>query len=157
MTVRDWTAAQAERAPIWQTGMLIVSQLFRQGQCSWWMIGLIWIAASLPAKAELELRVAIAQDVGEVKVGGSTEALLRDGSGQVLAQVPAMNAVVAAAKGGKVVVNQLETRQLWVEPVAEDGYVLPYWRALVSGSHAGRANERRNYSRQLCAARKLSL
>ena len=27
------------------------------------------------------------------------------------------------SKGGKVVVNQLETRQLWVEPATEAGYV----------------------------------
>ncbi len=125
MMVRDCTAAEAnsELPQILQIGQLVLQQLFRQGQRYAWITALIWIAAVLPAKAELELRVAIEQDVGQVKVGGSTEAILRDGSGQILAQVPAMNAVVAEAHNGKVAVNQLETRQLWVEPVSEDGYV----------------------------------
>lgn len=100
-----------------------LTQISRSGRFFGCLTLLIWLAGILPARADLELRVAIEQDVGEVKVGGSTEAVLRDGSGQVLAQVPAMNAVVAEARGGKIVVNQLETRQLWVEPVAESGYV----------------------------------
>lgn len=122
MTVRDCTAAESSLipAPIGQTNRSLLSQILSQRL--WW-IALVWLVAALPAQAELELRVAIEQDVGQVKVGGSTEAILRDGSGQVLAQVPAMNAVVAESKGGKVVVNQLETRQLWVEPATESGYV----------------------------------
>jgi stage II sporulation protein D len=129
MMVRDCAEAKFVLPSIWRaswrTGQLILQQIQspRYGQRYGWITALIWIAIILPAKAELELRVAIEQDVGQVKVGGSTEAILRDGSGQVLAQVPAMNAVVAAAKDGKVAVNQLETRQLWVEPVSEDGYV----------------------------------
>lgn len=125
MMVRDCTASEAPLAlpTIWQILPLIMRQVWNQGQRYWWITALIWVAAVLPARAELELRVAIEQDVGQVKVGGSTEAILRDGSGQVLAQVPAMNAVVAEAKGGKVAVDQLETPQLWVEPVSENGYV----------------------------------
>lgn len=97
--------------------------LWRQGRRSWWMMFFFWLAAATPAWAALELRVAIEQDVGSVKVGGSTEAVLRDGSGQVLAEIPAMNAVVAEAIDGQVAVNQMQTSQLWVEPVSEDGYV----------------------------------
>jgi len=125
MMVRDCTASKASLAlpAIWQILPFIVRQVLNQGQRYWWITALIWVAAVLPARAELELRVAIEQDVGQVKVGGSTEAILRDGSGQVLAQVPAMNAVVAEAKDGKVAVDQLETPQLWVEPVSENGYV----------------------------------
>ena len=96
MTVRDCTAdAEVMLVPaaVWQTGRFALSQVLSQRLWAW--IALIWLVAILPAKAELELRVAIEQDVGQVKVGGSTEAILRDGSGQVLAQVPAMNAVVA--------------------------------------------------------------
>jgi stage II sporulation protein D len=89
----------------------------------WWLTALLWIVIAPAAKADLELRVAIEQDVGQIKVGGSTETLLRNSSGQVLAKVPAMNAVVAESENGKVAVNQLEANQVWVEPVSESGYV----------------------------------
>jgi stage II sporulation protein D len=101
----------------------VMRLVLRYGRKSWWMTLLFWLVAIAPARAELELRVAIEQDVGQVKVGGSTEAVLRDGSGQVLARIPAMNAVVAQAESGKVSVNQLQTNQLWVEPTNENGYV----------------------------------
>ncbi len=131
MMVRNCAEAKSSMLQIWQTGWqsswqtgrLLLKQILSQPQRYGWMTALIWIAIILPVKAELELRVAIEQDVGQVKVGGSTEAILRDDSGHVLAQVPAMNAVVAESKNGKVAVNQLETRKLWIEPISEDGYV----------------------------------
>lgn len=89
----------------------------------WWLTALLWLVVVPPAKADLEMRVAIEQDVSQVKVGGSTEAVLRDSSGQVLAKIPAMNAVVAEAKGSQVGINQLEASQIWIEPVSESGYV----------------------------------
>lgn len=110
-----------------QSGVSRLQQVMRLmlhfGKRTGWVTGLFWLWAIAPAWAALELRVAIEQDVGSVKIGGSTEAVLRDGSGQTLAQIPAMNAVVAEAQDGKVMVNQLQTMQLWVEPVSEDGYV----------------------------------
>ncbi len=101
----------------------VIQLVLRYGRKSWWMTLLFWLVAIVPARAEIELRVAIEQDVEQVKVGGSTEAILRDGAGQVLAQIPAMNAVVAQSQDGKVTVNQLQTSQLWIEPASEDGYV----------------------------------
>jgi stage II sporulation protein D len=100
-----------------------VKLLLHQGKRSWWMGLLFWLMAMAPAQAELELRVAIEQDVSQVKVGSSTDAILRDGSGRVLAQIPGMNAVLAAKKDGQIEVNQLEASQLWVEPKQEDGFV----------------------------------
>lgn len=94
----------------------------RIAQKSWWLTLLLWLAAILPARAELELRVAIEQDVSQVKVGSSTSAVLRDGAGRVLAEVPAMNAVMAEAKNGNIAVSQLQTSQLWIEP-SGGGYV----------------------------------
>jgi stage II sporulation protein D len=105
-----------------QSGQMLRSVL-RQGKHSGWLTLLLWIVAIAPVQAALEFRVAIEQDVGQVKVGSSTDAVLRDAAGQVLADIPAMNAVVAEAKDGKVAVNQLHTNQLWVEPSSESGYV----------------------------------
>lgn len=122
MTVCSCPAGNSRRSFALQAQQ-IMRLVLHQGKKSWWITLLFWLVAIAPARAELELRVAIEQDVGDVKVGSSTEAVLRDGSGQVLAQIPAMNAVVAEAKDGRVAVNQLQTGQLWVEPATEDGYV----------------------------------
>lgn len=80
------------------------------------------LLAALPAAAALELRVAIEQDVGTVTVGSSTNAVLRDASGQVLAEIPAMGAVTAQADGGRVKVDRWTSSQVWIEPEG-DGYV----------------------------------
>jgi stage II sporulation protein D len=100
----------------------IAQLVLSQGKSSWWMVLLLWLVAIAPARAELLLRVAIDQDVDQVKVGSSTNAALKDGSGHVLAQIPGMNAVVAQDKAGKVAVNQVQASQLWVEP-SDGGYV----------------------------------
>jgi stage II sporulation protein D len=122
MTVR-FRAAANSRQPFMLQFQQVMQILLRQSQKTGWMTLLFWLVVIAPARAELELRVAIEQDVGSVKVGSSTEAILRDASGQVLAQIPAMNAVMAEAKDGRVAVNQLQTGHLWVEPATEDGYV----------------------------------
>ncbi|MBF2001085.1 MAG: SpoIID/LytB domain-containing protein [Synechococcales cyanobacterium C42_A2020_086] len=120
MTFQSCAARNSE--PVFQLKQL-VQHVLHQGQKSWWMALVIWLVAIAPAKAELELRVAIEQDASQVKIGSSSEAVLRDGTGQVLAQIPAMNAVIAESKSGAVSVNQLQTSQLWVEPKSADGYV----------------------------------
>ncbi|MEP0910270.1 SpoIID/LytB domain-containing protein [Leptolyngbya sp. GB1-A1] len=97
--------------------------LWHYGKKSGWMTLLFWLVAIAPAWAGLELRVAIEQNVSQVKVGSSTDAVLRDGSGQVLAQIPGMNAVMAQSEDGQIAVNEVETSQLWVEPKRSDGYV----------------------------------
>lgn len=114
--------------PAGHSSLFCVSQLKQllqfvlSGKRSWWMVGLLWLMAMAPARAELELRVAIEQDVSQVKVGSSTDAVLRDLSGQELATVPGMNAVMAEAKQGKVAVSQLQANALWVDP-KDQGYV----------------------------------
>lgn len=119
MTVQFCAAGETSPVSLLRQVMRL---MLRQSRQSWWITLILWLVAMGPAWA-LEMRVAIEQDVGEVKVGSSTEATLRDSAGQVLAEIPAMNAVVASAEGGKVAVNQLQTSQLWVEPKREDGYV----------------------------------
>ncbi len=77
--------------------------------------------AGTPAN-QLELRVAIEQDVSQVTIGSSTDALLLDGSGQLLAEIPGMGALIAESENGQVSVNNWDASQIWVEP-ADDGYV----------------------------------
>ncbi len=112
-------------APWW----LSFKQLIPSGKNSWWLSLLIGLATLMElsvgaaaAQAALELRVAIKQDVDQVRVGSSTNAVLRDGSGQVLAEIPAMGALDARKEAGSITINQWRSGQVWVEPSA-DGYV----------------------------------
>lgn len=83
---------------------------------TWWLVPFLWLFATLPAYAQLPLRVAIEQDVSQVKIGSSTDAALIDGSGQAVQSVPAMNAVLAETKDGQIGVNQLRSRQFCIQP-----------------------------------------
>jgi stage II sporulation protein D len=102
---------------------------------AWWvsLLAGLMLSAELgmsiaPARAEagenLDFRVAIEQDAAQVKVGGQTDAVLRDAStNKILTEIPAMNAVVAQAKDGGVAVSQFPvTGGVWIEP-KDDGYV----------------------------------
>ena len=95
-----------------------------------WLGLFIWMAAfavmesavGRPAEAALELRVAIKDGAGQVAVGSSTKAIVRDGSGHPLGEIAAMNAFVAQPKQGNVSLDRWQSSQLWVEP-SEGGYV----------------------------------
>lgn len=97
---------------------------------SWWFGIVIWMAAfavmdsaaSRPAEAALELRVAVENGVSQVAVGSSTKATVRDGSGHALGEIAQMNAFVAQPQQGNVKLDRWEASQLWVEPTA-GGYV----------------------------------
>lgn len=118
MTSKSCSSPEAKSAQLVQT----VQTVLKLGKRSWWLTMLLWLVAIAPAWAELELRVAVQQDVGEVKVGSSTQAIVRDGAGQVLDQIPAMSAQIVDAEAGRLVLNQKQSSQIWVEP-SEGGYV----------------------------------
>jgi len=96
--------------------------LLRLAQHSWWMSFLLWLITIAPAQAALELRVAIEQNVNQVTVGSSTDAVVQDGAGRQLAQIPAMNALVAQSQHGRVQIDQWQAGEIWVEP-KDGGYV----------------------------------
>jgi stage II sporulation protein D len=106
-----------------------LTQLTRYSKRGWWISALIWLMA-LPAtgwanplpKGALELRVAIEENVGQVNVGSSTKALVRDSAGKPLGEIAAMNAFVAQSEGGKVQLDRWRSAQVWIEPV-DGGYV----------------------------------
>jgi stage II sporulation protein D len=83
---------------------------------TWWMVPLLWLIATFPAYAQLPLRVAIEQDINQVKIGSSTDAALLDAAGQAVQSVPAMNAVMAEAKEGQIGINQLRSSQFCIQP-----------------------------------------
>ena len=101
-----------------------LQQFTRFAKHSWWFSLILWLVAIAPAYAQrLEMRVAVEQGVNQVQVGSSTDAVVRDGSGQVLANIPAMNAKLAESETGRVAIDDWQASQIWIEP-SEEGDVL---------------------------------
>jgi stage II sporulation protein D len=89
----------------------------------WWFTILMWIALCLPAQASVILRVAIERDVERVKVGSSTTAVVKDGSGKILGELPERSAYVAQAiPGGGVALDKWQSGLFWIEPTGK-GFV----------------------------------
>jgi stage II sporulation protein D len=88
----------------------------------WWLGILIWVAMVAPAQASVILRVAIERDVNQVQVGSSTTAVVKDGSGRTLGQLPKLNSYYAQAVPGGVALDKWQSSLFWIEPTAK-GYV----------------------------------
>jgi len=88
----------------------------------WWLTALIWIVTIAPASAALDLRVLIKQGVGQVNVGSSTNAAIKDSSGRSLGVIQGMNGFAAQVSGGGVAINNWRSGGLWIEPTG-DGVV----------------------------------
>lgn len=87
----------------------------------WWLSLLLWIVFIAPAQA-LELRVAVKDDVNQLKIGTSTEAVVTSSNGQTLGKIEGMRAYYAQANGGTIRVGDLQGGQIWIDP-SEDGYI----------------------------------
>jgi stage II sporulation protein D len=94
---------------------IVTSVLSRVSPSLGWLTPLVWLLAIAPAMA-MELRVGIEKGLSEVKVGSSTAATVKDGSGQILGQLQGMQAFLAVANGNQIALSQWETGQLWIEP-----------------------------------------
>ena len=92
-----------------------------KGKC-WWISILCWLAIVAPAQASVILRVAIERGVNQVKVGTSTTAIVKDGSGNKLGQLPGMSAFAAQAVSGGVALGKWQSGLLWIEPTGK-GFV----------------------------------
>ncbi|MBD2202125.1 SpoIID/LytB domain-containing protein [Calothrix sp. FACHB-1219] len=97
----------------------ILSQI--KGQ-HWWLGILLWIALVAPAQASVILRIAIERNVNQVKVGSSTAAVIKDGTGRTLGQLPAMSAFYAQAVSGGVALDKWQSGLFWIEPTGK-GFV----------------------------------
>ncbi len=93
----------------------------------WWGGMLLWLVLVLPAQAAVELRVAIAQNQDAITIGSSTAAVIRNGSGEALYQLPQLQGVSLESDAFEVdLVNNgstlAESNAFWLEP-ADDGFV----------------------------------
>ncbi len=82
----------------------------------------VWLLMVAPAQAAVLLRIAVEEDISQVKIGSSTQAVVRDSNGQVLGNLSSQGGFVAEAKSGKVVLDKWQSHQLWIEPT-NGGYV----------------------------------
>ncbi|NET05070.1 MAG: SpoIID/LytB domain-containing protein [Symploca sp. SIO2B6] len=89
---------------------------------SWWLCCLLWLLLIAPAQAVVELRVAIEENVSRLQVGSSTKALIRNGAGQKVGELEAMEGLYANGNGTGVALAQWSSSQLWIEPTGE-GFV----------------------------------
>lgn len=103
-------------------GLFFASLLSGLGKRYWWVSALLWLAMVAPAHAELLLRVAIQEGASQVKVGSSTNAVVRDDSGRLLGELRAMDGFAAQPRAGQVALHQWVANQIWIEP-SGNGYV----------------------------------
>lgn len=102
---------------------LLLGSLFSQIKVRhWWISILFWIVLVVPAQASVILRVAIERDVNQVKVGSSTTAIVKDGSGRTLGQLPQMSSYYAQAIPGGVALDRWRSGLFWIEPTGK-GFV----------------------------------
>jgi stage II sporulation protein D len=75
----------------------------------------LWLIV-LPAQAALTLRVAVEEGSGQVQVGTSTPAVVKDGSGKPIAQLGAMQGARAVSQGNGITLGRKTGSQFWIEP-----------------------------------------
>ncbi|BAZ43025.1 SpoIID/LytB domain protein [Chondrocystis sp. NIES-4102] len=88
----------------------------------WLFSALIWVLMLLPAQA-LELRVAIQKNVSTIKVGSSTTAIVKDGTGKQIGKLSSMSSLAAQPEGTGVSINdRVQAGEIIIEP-EKNGYV----------------------------------
>ncbi|MGB7712677.1 MAG: SpoIID/LytB domain-containing protein [Microcoleus sp.] len=105
-----------------QPGVFFASLLSTLGKRYFWISLVFWLVMVAPAQAALILRVAVQEGADQVKVGSSTKAAIRDGSGRNLGELTANSAQSAQFRSGKVAIGSWAANQIWIEPIG-NGYV----------------------------------
>ncbi len=91
-----------------------------------WLAGLLgwaWLCLTFPVQARVLLRVGIAVNKPQVKIGSSTPARLLNPQGQLLAEVPAMQPLQASRVGSGVSVAGHQAERLYLQPTEPEGLV----------------------------------
>jgi stage II sporulation protein D len=95
---------------------------FRITRHYWWMTIFCWLILLAPAQASVILRVAIERGVNQVRIGTSTNAVVKDSSGRTLGNLPRMSAFLATAVPGGVALDKWQSGLFWIEPTGK-GFV----------------------------------
>ncbi len=81
------------------------------------------VAVGSALAGSLELRVAIEENVGSVRVGSSVNAVVKNGAGQVLGEIQGMNGFTAASGGSGVSLDKWSASRIVIEPKDPNGVV----------------------------------
>ena len=86
------------------------------------LLTLSWLMLTGSAQAAIELRIAVKKDVTQVRVGSSTNAIVKDAAGRKLGDITERLSLFAFTNGNKVSLNQWQAEQMIIEP-SDNGYV----------------------------------
>jgi stage II sporulation protein D len=101
--------------------MFLFQLLNLQNQRNWLLSIILSMTVILPAQA-VELKVAIQKNVSSLKVGSSTQAIVRDGAGKEIGRLNPMSSLSAKTNGTGIGINSLNAGEITIEPTA-NGYV----------------------------------
>ncbi|AFY36968.1 SpoIID/LytB domain protein [[Leptolyngbya] sp. PCC 7376] len=96
--------------------------LQRLGRHPWLVSVFLWLAMLAPAQAAVDMRIAVSKSAPRVQVGSSTNALVKNGRGQLLGEISAMSAFSVNRQGNQLAFDRWQAGELWVEP-KNGGYV----------------------------------
>jgi stage II sporulation protein D len=85
-------------------------------------VSCLWGMAALPVQAEVEMRVAVEDQVSSVVIGSSTVATVKNAAGQGVGQLPHGQPITIAAEGGTLKLANWQGQAFWVEP-NDGGYI----------------------------------
>ncbi len=100
----------------------------------WRWFVIVWLCWVAPAQAELLIRVGIVTNASQVRVGSSSPAQIVNAAGDVLGQLPPMNALTAQATGGGIQLASVTAERLFIQPQEADSAVFiqdRWYRGLV--------------------------
>jgi stage II sporulation protein D len=80
-----------------------------------WLTAILWLVFLAPAYA-LDLRVMIQENSGQVNIGSSSNALVRDESGKVVGELASMNGFTAQPTDRGVALDRWKSSTLSIEP-----------------------------------------
>ncbi len=99
------------------------NSLQKLGARPWLLCGLLWLGMFAPSPAQaVDMRVAVSKVSTKLQVGSSTNALVKNGRGQVLGEIVAMSAFDVNKRGSQLAFDRWQDGELWVEPKS-GGYV----------------------------------
>lgn len=84
-------------------------------------LSVLWWLIALPALA-VEMRVAVGDRLSQAVVGSSTPAVIKNGAGQGVGQIPQGRAVTITPAGGGLKLADWQGQAFWVEPTG-GGYI----------------------------------
>jgi stage II sporulation protein D len=77
------------------------------------------LLGGVPTEAASTIRVALSEGRSQLRLGASTDSVIKDGKGRVLGKLPAQAGAYAQPAGAGVQVGRWQAAQLWLEPVGD--------------------------------------